>query len=321
MKRLLSLFLIAALLCLCLPGCGNAPEAQDDGRVRVVVTIFPLYDWLRTIAGDSTDLDIVWLLDSGVDLHSYQPSVSDILTISTCDVFVFVGGESDGWVHDALDGADNRNMTVVNLMHSLGDRVREEETLEGMEPSPDEADGEPEYDEHIWLSLGNAEAAAGLIAEALSTADPVNADTYRSNAEAYQAELRSLDARYRSVTDTAARHTLLFGDRFPFRYLAEDYGLTCYAAFAGCSAETEASFETVTFLAGKVDELGLPAILTIDGGDQRLAETIANSTRSRNQAILTLNSMQGISTRDISSGKTYLTIMEDNLAVLETALN
>ncbi len=321
MKRLLSLFLIAALLCLYLPGCGNAPEAQDDGRVRVVVTIFPLYDWLRTIAGDSTGLDIVWLLDSGVDLHSYQPSVSDMLTISTCDVFVFVGGESDGWVHDALDGADNRNMTVVNLMHSLGDRVREEETLEGMELSPDEADGETEYDEHIWLSLGNAEAAAGLIAEALSTADPVNAGTYRSNAEAYQAELRSLDARYRSVTDTAARHTLLFGDRFPFRYLAEDYGLTCYAAFAGCSAETEASFETVTFLAGKVDELGLPAILTIDGGDQRLAETIANSTRSRDQAILTLNSMQGISTRDISSGKTYLTIMEDNLAVLETALN
>ena len=321
MKRFLSVLLAAALLCLCLSGCGGAPDNRDDGRVRVVVTIFPLYDWIRNIAGDSPGLDVVWLLDSGVDLHSYQPSVKDMLTISTCDVFVFVGGESDGWVHDALADADNKSMTVVNLMDGLGSRLREEETLEGMEASPEEPGEDTEYDEHVWLSLTNADAAAGLIAEALSEADPANADTYRSNAEAYQLQLQSLDSRYRAVTDAAARRTLLFGDRFPFRYLAEDYGLTCYAAFAGCSAETEASFDTVAFLAGKVDELSLPAVLTIEGGDQRLAETIVESTNSRDQAVLTLDSMQGVSARDVSSGKTYLSIMEDNLAVLETALN
>ena len=319
MRRLLSFFLAVLLLFLCLSGCGSTADTQDDGRVRVVVTIFPLYDWVRNIAGDSPGLDVVWLLDSGVDLHSYQPSVKDMLEISTCDVFVFVGGESDGWIHDALAEASNEQMTVVNLMDSLDSLVREEEALEGMKT--EDGEEEPENDEHVWLSLQNADAAVSLIADALSAADPANADTYRPNAEAYRAELRSLDSRYREMIETASRSTLLFADRFPFRYLADDYGLTCYAAFAGCSAETEASFEIVAFLAGKADELALPAVLTIDGGDQRLAGTVVQNTKTRDQAILTLNSMQGIGARDLEKGKTYLSVMEDNLAVLTTALN
>ena len=313
---------------LCLAGCGSAPAAQDDGRIRIVVTIFPLYDWVQRVAGNHAEhLDITWLLDSGVDLHSYQPTVEDMLTISTCDVFVYVGGESDGWVHDALDGAVNRDMTVINLMDVLGSSVREEEVVEGMKADDHEEDPEsveeegPEYDEHVWLSLKNSDTAVGAIAEALAGADPDHGDVYRANAEQYRSELRDLDTRYQEMTAHAARNTLLFGDRFPFRYLTEDYGLTYYAAFVGCSAETEASFETVAFLAGKLDELQLPAVLTIEGGDQALARTIIENSRTGDQVILTLDSMQGTAARDMEAGKTYLTIMENNLAVLKTALN
>ena len=321
MRRPLPLILAAALLCLCLSGCGSTVSKQDDGQIRVVVTIFPLYEWVRNIAGDSSGLDIIWLLDSGVDLHSYQPSVKDMVTISTCDVFIHVGGESDDWIRDALEEAANEDMTVVNMMDGLGSLVREEETLEGMKVSPEDPDEEKENDEHVWLSLQNADAAVSLISDALCAADPANADTYHANAEAYRAGIRSLDEEFRDMVEHASRRTLLFADRFPFRYLAEDYGLTCYAAFAGCSAETEASFETVAFLAGKVDELDLPAVLTIDGGDQRLAGTVVQSTKTRDQAILTLNSMQGVGAGELEKGKTYLSIMEDNLAVLKTALN
>ena len=328
MKRSLSLVLAAALMLLCLAGCGSAPAARDDGRIRIVVTIFPLYDWIQRVAGNQAEhLDITWLLDSGVDLHSYQPTVEDMLTISTCDVFVYVGGESDGWVHDALDGAVNKDMTVINLMDVLGSSVREEEVVEGMEaddqgedPEADEEEG-PEYDEHVWLSLKNADTAVGAIAEALAGADPDHGAVYRDNAEQYRSELRDLDARYQEMTSQAARDTLLFGDRFPFRYLTEDYGLTYYAAFVGCSAETEASFETVAFLAGKLDELQLPAVLTIEGSDQSLARTIIENSRAGDQVILTLDSMQGTAARDMEAGKTYLSVMEENLAVLKTALN
>ena len=312
MKRCIPLLLAALLLLTC--ACGAAGPAARSGGVSVVVTVFPEYDWVRSILGD-TDADVTLLMDSGVDLHSFQPSAADIVRASSCDLFVYVGGPSDAWAEDALAEAVNPDMIVLDLIGLLGDRAVEEERTEGMTAEAEE-DG-PETDEHIWLSLRNAAICCRAIADALAELDPANAETYAANADAYIAELDRLDGEYAAVTQAAAHDTLLFADRFPFRYLTEDYGLTYFAAFAGCSAETEASFETVAFLAGRLAELGLPAVLVIDGSDGRIAETIVSSA-GVDVPILTLDSMQSATASD---GSTYLGIMEQNLAVLDAALN
>ena len=280
---------------------------------------------MREIAGDTGNTEITLLLDSGVDLHSFQPSAQDILKVATCDLFIYVGGESDEWAEDALAEAVNPDMVVISLVEALGENAKAEEIVEGMQAEEEEEEGEEgeeeEIDEHVWLSLRNAQVFTSAIADALAQKDPANADSYRANAEAYGAKLAALDAAYAEAVDSAAHKTLLFGDRFPFRYLTDDYGLAYYAAFAGCSAETEASFGTVIFLAKKTDELQLPAVLTIEGKDHRIAETIIGSTADKNRKLLTLNSMQGTTANDIEQGATYLKIMEDNLAVLKEALN
>ena len=324
MKKFTALLLTFVLFLSLCPVSGLAEEA---GKIRVVTTIFPIYDWVREIAGDTGNTEITLLLDSGVDLHSFQPSAQDILKVATCDLFIYVGGESDEWAEDALAEAVNPDMVVISLVEALGENTKAEEIVEGMQAEEEEEEGEEgeeeeeEIDEHVWLSLRNAQVFTSAIADALAQKDPANADSYRANAEAYGAKLAALDAAYAEAVDSAAHKTLLFGDRFPFRYLADDYGLAYYAAFAGCSAETEASFATVIFLAKKTDELQLPAVLTIEGKDHRIAETIIGSTADKNRKLLTLNSMQGTTANDIEQGATYLKIMEDNLAVLKEALN
>ena len=323
------LFFLAAVIMLAggLPACspGSREHAAGDDSIRVVATIFPEYDWVMNVLGENpSDAQATVLLDNGVDLHSFQPSAEDILKISTCDLFIYVGGESDAWVEDALEEAANKDMVVINLLDELGGLVKEEEAVEGMqeeeEPHDHEEGTEAEVDEHVWLSLQNAAVLVQSISEAIQSLDPDNEEVYRSNASAYIQELNVLDERYRTAVRNASLHTLLFGDRFPFRYLADDYGLDYYAAFAGCSAETEASFETITFLAGKVDELGLPAVLTIEGTDHRIAETIVQNTQEKNQQILTMDSMQGVTSQDAQNGTTYLSVMEGNLSILEEAL-
>ncbi len=270
------------------------------------------------------------LLDNGVDLHSYQPTAEDIIKISTCDLFIYVGGESDGWVDDALAEAVNKDMKVINLLETLGDNVKEEELVEGMEGEEEEEEGEeegeeeeegPEYDEHVWLSLRNASILVNSISDALAQLDAANAATYRSNAANYTEILNALDSQYRQAVSEGDKNTLVFGDRFPFRYLTDDYGLKYYAAFVGCSAETEASFETVIFLAQKVDELGLDSVMTIEGADHRIAETIIQNTGSKDQQILTMDSMQATTSKDVKNGATYLSIMQNNLEVLKKALS
>jgi zinc transport system substrate-binding protein len=205
----------------------------------------------------------------------------------------------------------------------LGEQVKEEEVVEGMEAGEEESEDEdePEYDEHVWLSLKNAETLCNAITDALEEIDPANRDAYAANAASYLEKLAALDGKYQTVVDNAARKTVLFGDRFPFRYLVDDYGLSYYAAFVGCSAETEASFETISFLAGKVDELGLPCVLTIEGAQHKIAETIVQNSAAKNQSILTLNSMQSTTSADAVNGTTYLSVMESNLDVLKQALN
>ena len=227
-------------------------------------------------------------------------------------------------MEDALSRAINADLRAVSLMEALGEAAREEEIVEGMQAEEEDDEDEeedPEYDEHIWLSLRNAQLFVQVIAEELSALLPEKTEIFQANAEAYIGQLAALDLQYMSMTETAAHRTLLFGDRFPFRYLAEDYGLDYYAAFSGCSAETEASFQTIVFLAGKVDELSLPAVLTIEGTDHRIAETIVKSTKAQDQQILTVDSMQGTTSGDVKSGADYLKIMEKNLEVFSQALN
>jgi len=343
-----------------LAGCGQSGKktestaasaessAEASGKkLKIVATIFPEYDWVRQILGDEAkNADITLLLDKGVDLHSYQPNAEDIAKISECDLFLYVGGESDGWVKDALKEGKNPDRKVINLLEALGNNTKEEEVVEGMQAEEEEgskdseseaatsqAAGEstaasaeseeeecPEYDEHVWLSLRNAESICEVITEDLKSLDSAHAAVYEANLKKYTEQLDSLDQQYTDTVKAAANKTLLFGDRFPFRYLVDDYGIKYYAAFVGCSAETEASFETVSFLAKKMDELGLKHVMTIEGPNKKIAETIIQNTKDKNQDILTLNSMQSTTEQDIESGETYLGIMQQNLEVLKKAL-
>lgn len=321
MKKILALLLALWIPAAVLSGCVPQDDSAASNKLNIVTTIFPAYDWVREILGDETDrAEITMLLDSGVDLHSYQPTVDDIVKISDCDLFLYVGGESDGWVDDALKNAPNKERKVIRLLDVLGDSAKAEETVEGMQEEEHDHEEEAEYDEHIWLSLKNAQVLVAAISEALQESDPARKDTYAANAAAYAEKLSALDGEYRAAVDSGKYKTLLFGDRFPFRYLADDYGLDYYAAFPGCSAETEASFETVSFLAGKMDALGLPCVLTIEGTQHKIAETIVQNTAQKNQQVLTMDSMQAVTANDAASGVSYLSIMEKNLSVLKKAL-
>jgi zinc transport system substrate-binding protein len=325
MKKILALLLCPVMMAVTMVGCNNESPDKRISKLQIVTTIFPETDWVNEILGDSKDnAEVTMLLDNGVDLHSYQPTADDIIKVSSCDMFIYVGGESDKWVEDALSESTNKDMVVINLLDVLDDAVKEEEVVEGMEGEEEEesegAEEEPEYDEHVWLSLKNTETLCDTIAQKLGSIDSDNKDKYDENAKAYIQKLSALDAEYQTAIDGAGKKTILFGDRFPFRYLADDYGLTYYAAFVGCSAETEASFETITFLAGKVDELGLSSVLTIEGTDHKIAETVVSNTKDKNQQILSLDSMQSTTSDDMKNGSTYLSIMEKNLDVLKEAL-
>ncbi len=322
MKRIIVIFLVLTMaVSLTACGAGNVASLADDGTVSVVTTIFPIYDWTRQVLGEDSEAELTFLLSSGVDLHSYQPTAADLLKLATCDLFIYVGGESDEWAEDALSEAANPNMIALNLMDVLGEDLAEEELVEGMEGEAEEEEAdEIEYDEHIWLSLKNAETLVQAISDAMAEVDPENAESYAANASNYVNQLSNLDAAYASAVAEGEKDTLLFGDRFPFRYLTDDYDLNYYAAFSGCSAETEASFETVVFLADKVDELDLPAVLTIENSDGRIAQTIVENTGSKDQQILAMDSMQGTTGRDAANGAAYLDIMEKNLDILKQAL-
>ena len=332
MKKIIIAVLCMLLTAGALAGCGEKNKSEKNANLSIVTTIFPEYDWVREIMGDEAEnADITMLMDNGTDLHSYQPTADDISKISKCDLFIYAGGESDEWVKDALKQAENKDMKVINMMEMLGDSVKTEEVVEGMESEHDhdhdedgdhhDSDQEVEYDEHTWLSLKNAEMICEAIENDLSSLDPENKDIYKKNSEEYISKLSELDSKYQKTVDDAARKTVLFGDRFPFRYLTDDYGLDYYAAFVGCSAETEASFKTVKFLAEKVDELDLPCVMTIEGSDHKIAETIIRNTADKDQKVLTMDSMQSVTASDLKDGKTDLSVMEKNLEALKEALN
>ena len=373
MKRTITIFILLLTVLLGFSGCGSSDKsggAKGDTskpKLKIVATIFPEYSWTKELLGShEKDVEITLLAKKGVDMHSYQPSAEDILRIANCDLFLYVGGESDKWVDKALKEGGNPKRRVLNLMKLMGDRAKVEEEVEGMEKhdhhehdkdakahpkkdkqdekhehhdkdkqdekhehekeqNKDKHDGrvhheQPEYDEHVWLSLKNADIVCKAIAEELAALDSKNAETYRANYTAYSKKLAALDAKYKEAVTKAPVKAVLFGDRFPFRYLTDDYGLQYYAAFNGCSAETEASFATVAFLAKKMDELKRPAVLTIEGRQHKLAQTIVENTKAKNQKVLTLNSMQSVAEEEIKKGITYLAVMEQNLNVFQEAL-
>lgn len=318
---------ILALVLMCigmLSGCAgdSLPEA-DDGRIHIVCTTFPQWDWvINLIQGNEDNISLTLLMDRGGDLHNFQPSALDIAKVSSCDLFIYVGGESDTWVDDALKEAVNPDMRVINMMDVIGERLVEEEHLEGFSHAEHKGHmHEDEYDEHVWLSLRNAELIVEHISKELEALDGNNADLYGNNCDAYLNKLDVLDRKYIKAIGECRNDTLLFADRFPFRYLVEDYGIKYDAAFEGCSAETEASFETVAYLAGRLDELGIGAVIVLDGSDDRLAQVIIENTKTKRQQIFILNSLQSVSQKDIKAGLSYLSAMEDNLSVLKQVLN
>ena len=354
--RIFAFAAVMAVLCM----TAESVFAAQAPRLRVITATFPLYDWTRQILGKQLqDVELIQLQDNGVDLHNFQPSVRDIARIAQCDLFVFVGGESDGWAETALRSQRNPRRIAVNLLKELGDAAREEEHLEGMEEHDhhhdakhdhdhdhdkkhdhdhdkkhdhdhdkkhdhdhhhDDDDDEHELDEHVWLSLRCAARLCQTIAARLGQLDPEHAAEYQANCKAYVAKLAALDGRYAAMVKSAPRKTLLFGDRFPFRYLADDYGLTCLAAFSGCSAETEASFKTIAFLAGKVDELKLPAVVVLENRHHKIAETVVKTAKSKGVRIIAVDSLQSSTSRDAAKGKTYLGAMEKNFTAVRTAL-
>lgn len=315
MKQLIkTVFLLTALFLLSACGAEKDLEETKGDRIRILTTIFPLYDWAQNIVSGSGNIDTAYLIDGSTDLHNYQPSAADIVSISDCDVFIYVGGESDEWVEDALKQVGNSDMVVIDLLDVLKDRVKEESS-EGIFVEEEE-EQEPESDEHVWLSVKNAMIVCEEICEKISEIDEDEKDLFSGNLDSYLKELRDLDERYMDTVSKGKKDVLLFADRFPFIYLCDDYGIGHYAAFKGCSAETEASFETIRLLAQKTDELSLTALICLEGSDTRIAQTVIENTANKDQKILQMDSMQS----EIKTGESYITIMEKNLDVLRMAL-
>ncbi len=338
---------VAALFSLA--ACNDNPKSKiaKDHKTSIITTIYPEYAWTKEILGTRTDsVNLTLLIKNGIDLHSYKPTAHDVAKIASADMVIYVGGESDEWIKDALTASPKKGRVEINLMEALGDRVKAEEIVEGMQAEDEHHhehaeehehehhdehaevhehhhhDEEVENDEHVWLSLKNAEILVKKIAEELSKIDAAHASAYKQNAEAYIAQIQSLDAEYRTAVESAARKTVLFGDRFPFRYLVDDYGIKYYAAFVGCSAESEASFETIAFLAGKMDSESLPSIFIIENGNDKIAKAVlAASKKSQDAQILTINSMQSITEKQINDGINYISLMKANLENLKKALN
>ena len=310
------LILTCVLVPLC--SCKQAVSTSGSGKLKIITTIFPLYDWALNIAGDNAEIEM--LVDNGIDPHSFQPSVDDIVAVSDCDLLIFVGGQSDSWLRESLESLKSKNIENIDIFTLLGKEIKQEETVSGMQSEEDDDEAE-EFDEHVWLSLKFAEKICDYIAEKLAEIDPDNSGVYYSNAAAYTEKLAKLDKDYFQTISSAANNVLLFADRFPFRYLTDDYGIEYYAAFPGCSAETEASFETLMFLINKTDELGLKYILQTETSDGSLAQTVKNGSKTKDQSIITLNSLQTVTYRQAADGTTYLSCMEQNLEIIKKALN
>ena len=313
MKKSICICLLAIIL-ICSCGCRDS-VTKDDG-ITIVTTVFPEFDWTREILGDERDVKLILLTENGADLHSYQPTVADVAAIASADLLIYTGGVSSQWIEDVLKDNPASGRMVIRLMDLLAD----DEKLTEQSHHHNAEHHDDEYDEHVWLSLKLAARFCDTICDAICHIIPEKENEYRKNCESYTEKLKELDERYGETVSAASVNTLLFADRFPFSYLTNDYGIECYAAFPGCSAETEASFETIAFLAQTLDSNKLPAIVVLENSDQTIATTVRSTASSQNAVILTMNSLQSVTKSAIADGVTYLEMMHENLAALEIAL-
>ena len=330
MKRILTLFLTLALI-LSLAACAAPGEKADDGKIQIVATLFPYYDFARAIAGGRADVTL--LLSPGREAHSFEPTPLDAITISEADVFLYNGGEGEYWVEEMLDAA-GEHIAVKARMMDYVDALGEEfsEGMQGADAHDHDHDhgdhdhekneahdsDEIEYDEHIWTSPKNAAILCRAVCDAICKADPANEDFYRANCDDYCAQIEALDARFADLCESAPRKLLVFADRFPMLYFCREYGLDYRAAFHGCSGDTEPSLATIKYLIDKVEDEDTPVVYTIDFGTKKVAAVVSECTGA---AIETIYSMQTVSRADFDAGETYLTLMERNYDALRKGLN
>ena len=325
MKKLFALVLVVCVFVIALTSCGT--PAKNGKNITIVTTVFPEYDWVRQILGDYSDgIELILLVQNGTDLHSYQPTVSDMAVLSDCDILIRTGGMSDFWIDDALASAPDKDRIVIELMDLMtkSEKLIEQSLHHNKEHSHEHDDhghAEDTHDEHVWLSLKLAARFCQVICDAICEKVPENAEAYLKNCAKYVETLKALDKMYTQNIDQFKEKVLLFADRFPFSYLTHDYGLHCFAAFPGCSAESEASFETIAFLSEQVDRYSLPAVIILENSDQTIAETVIAATDKKNAQIVIMNSLQSVTKKDMQNGVTYLEIMTQNLDAILSSLN
>jgi len=318
MKRIkLTALLTAMILCVIpISGCTQSGSGADSAKISVVTTVFPPYDFSREIGGDLIELKM--LVSPGNDSHYYEPSVSDLSAVNDCDVFIYVGGQDDGWIDDISDSVDFEKKQTVVLSEKVS--LLEEKITEGMQHEEEHhgSGANAEYDEHVWTSPKNAVFLCEAIRDAFCSADPDNASAYTYNCAEYVQKLSVLDGRFSEVVNKAKRKTVVFAERFPFRYLFEDYGLTYFAAFPGCSSETEPTLDTINFLVNKIENNAIPVVFYIEFSSRVTADRISEATGAKT---LLLHSCHNVSKEDFENGVTYLSLMEQNLTNLTEALN
>lgn len=313
--RKLAVFLVMCIMTFQFIGCTNT-ESENNGKIKVVSTIFASYDFARQIGGNVAD--ITMLLKPGVESHSYEPSPKDIITVQECDVFIYVGGENDAWVDNILESMDTSDMTIIKMI-DLVDKY-EEEAVEGMDghEHTDECEHDhSEWDEHVWTSPVNAIKICKALTEAFVKNDKANKAVYEENSDRYIEELKKLDETFRKIVGTADRKVVVFGDRFPLRYFVEEYNLEYYAAFPGCSSETEASAATVAFLIDKVKEEEIPVVFKIELSSDSMANTIAEGSGAK---VLTFNTCHNVTSEEFEKGENYITLMYRNANALKEAI-
>lgn len=316
MKKIIALILSAVILLLMLCACGGNDDTKTDGKLKIIATIFPPYDFARQIGGDYIDLTM--LLKPGMESHNYEPSPKDIVNIRNSDLFIYVGGESDEWVKTILESDEKKPKKIIALMDCV-DTV-EETTVEGMTAGEKKSENgeEIELDEHVWTSPKNAITITKKISQAMAELDPGNKKIYDENTRNYSAQLTQLDEQFRQTVESAKNKLVIFGDRFPFRYFTDEYGLGYFAAFPGCSSETEPSAATISFLIDQVREKKIPVVFKIEFSNGKVAQTIAEPIGAK---VLEMHSCHNIDADSMKNGATYLSLMKQNLNNLKEALS
>lgn len=313
-KRILCVMLAVMLITVCFCSCSSENDTKkENGKISIVTTIFPPYDFARQVAGDKAELTM--LLKPGTESHNYDPTPQDIIKIQEADLFIYVGGESDAWVDKMLSSSSKKPKKIIAMMDCV-DKL-EEEIVDGMQAEEEHGD-EVEYDEHVWTSPKNAIKISKKICEELKELDKSNEELYEKNTNEYSKQLSSLSNDFKTVSENGKRDTIIFGDRFPFKYFADEYHLRYYAAFPGCSSETEPSAATVAFLIDKVKDEKIPVVFTIEFSSGKIADTICESTGAKK---LMMHSCHNITQEQFDSGITYIELMRNNVTVLKEALS